>query len=245
MVVVSLARLRRALVWVCVVALLGAVVRWGMRAASADPLTHGGAAISRLQVAGRAIALTFDGSGTDLEALAASLGASSLPATIFVTGAFALAQPHTVGDLTRAGLEVETVGWDGGDLTGQSAATLEASLQRSAARLTADTGNAALFLRPPAGHYNAATLRAAERVGLGVVTWTSAVDGRQSTAVVDQVLAGLRPGAILRLPVTPASVAAIPQIAVGLRMRGYEALTLQALLAMAEGAAEVSLRSTP
>lgn len=226
---------RRWLALLCGLALLTTVLRWGLRHdTAAIRLTQ--APIARLSAAGPAVALTFDAPGAGAAELATALSAAGLPATVFVSGREAAAQPDEIRALSAAGLEVETLGWSASAPRAATAARLEAELRRAVAAVGADTGAPPIFFRPPAGRYDPVLLRAVERAHLATVTWTARIAAPASATIAAQAAAALQPGAILVLPSTPAGIAALPAIATALRARGYAPVTLDVLLGMAEGA---------
>ncbi len=232
---------RRWVAVFCACLLLGAAVRWGLGAELSGGTLGLRGAVSRVPVSERVVALTFNVAATHAMALSNVLQAAGLPATVFISGHDAAANRAAVQSLAAAGAEVETLGWDGTAPGGQSAAALAASLRRAAASLAADTGTPPLFFRPPNGGVSGALLHAARAAGLGVVTQTATVGGADS-ALSAQVEVDLSPGAILNLPAGVSSTA-LADIADGLRLRGYEAVTLAGLFALAEGAAAVSVPS--
>jgi|GEM_PF-3906448 len=235
---------RRWLVLACSCLLLGAVVRWGLGSAEGAGAFGLRGPITQVPISGRAVALTFDVPASAAAGLARALTVAGLPATVFVSGRDAAADRGAVRSLADSGAEVETLGWDGTDPAGQAPAAILASLRRAAQALAADTGTPPLFFRPSTGRPGPGVLHAAQAAGLGVVTQTATVDGADARALAAGVLADLAPGAILRLP-AGTGAPALADIADGLRLRGYEAVTLESLLAMAEGAADVSLSSLP
>lgn len=232
MVVVRLgSAARRALLAVLGALLLVGALRVGL--GRADGALGFPEPIRSLPVRARVVALTFDVSAAQATGLARALADAGLPATAFVSGRDAAGDRTAVAALAGAGAEVESLGWD----PAAPATDTAAALRRAAAALAADTGTPPLFYRP-AGAVGPALLRAARSAGLAVVGATA------SAATPAGALAHLAPGAILTLPAGLAATS-LAELADGLRLRGYEPVTLEALLAVAEGAANVSLASLP
>lgn len=229
---------RRWVVAGCACLLLGLAVRWGLAGEAGGPF-HG--ATSRVPLQQQVVAITFNLPSGDATSLARALQASGLPATAFVSAATADANRTALQALSAAGAEVETLGWDAG-APPLGGAALQAALRRVAGAVAADTGIPPLFVRPPQGAASAALVRAADAIGLGVVTQSANLTAGDPTALAAQVDAHLAPGAILTLPAT-ASAAALQAVGDDLRARGYEPVTLAGLFALAEGTASVSLAS--
>jgi hypothetical protein len=218
---------RRWLAVAAACALMVGVLHWGLSSHPAEQqvssLAAGSAAIGE-----RVVALTVDaGDGSLIAPLARAMAAADLPATLFVSSAYARAHPRPLQALQQAGDEVEV-------LAGPSPSTLAAD-----ARAVANaSGQVPLFAEPAGGQRaGQGLLQAAGRAGLAVM------DTAVSPASVSDLLAHLAPGEIARLSV--AEAASIPALAQGLQAQGYEAVTLQALSAIAAGAAAASLPSTP
>jgi len=184
------------------------------------------------------IALTFDDNNQPARARAVVdvLERYDVPATMFVIGSAVGAYP----DLARA---IADGGFEVGDHTQSHAilATLSwTSLLREIGAGTAAFNRAtgrrtAPLLRPPYRATNGAVAAAAGEKGfLYVVLWdvdTNDWKGLSAATIRDHVLSHAHNGAIVLMHLSaPNTAAALPGIITGLRNRGYELVTVSALL---------------
>jgi peptidoglycan/xylan/chitin deacetylase (PgdA/CDA1 family) len=172
------------------------------------------------------VALTFDdGPHPDsTRRVLAALAAADARATFFVLGEKARQHAEILREIVAAG---HTLGVHGDDhdrvLACKHPDAIVADLERALRAIEAATGRRPTLFRPPIGHVSPRTARAARRLGLTLVGWsTRSRDGRASTTAQQatrRVIAGLRPGAIIlmhdaaehddRTPVAPAALPAI------------------------------------
>ncbi len=194
-----------------------------------------------IRVAGaqhKEIALTFDdGPGPYTPQLLSVLERKNTPATFFEVGVL----EHYFHASTS---QIVADGYPIGDHT-QSHAPMSklspAEQQRQMVQQISSTGTyGASFprmFRPPYGLFNAATLTLLKKYRMLMVLWTiDTSDYRQPgvTAIVNSVLSGARPGAIVLMHdaggARAETVAALPRIISGLRARGYKLVTVPRLL---------------
>jgi peptidoglycan/xylan/chitin deacetylase (PgdA/CDA1 family) len=176
------------------------------------------------------IALTFDdGPGPTTAALAEALAELDLPATFFVVGAAAAADPAQVTALAEAGHTVGVHSWShsrGSDLDDDA---LVDEYRRTAELVAELTGCPPRYVRPT--YQPADGPRYAALLGpLGFTTVTWSLDPRDwerpdPAALARRVLDELHPGAIAVLhdgggDRTP-TLAALPAIVHGARVAGY------------------------
>lgn len=216
--------------WAAVAAAAGlflGLLRWGLVGGSTGVATNtAGTSQGPMAVSERVVALTFDATANDrLEPVVQALTQAHLPGTFFVDAAYAHAHPAPLRALIRAGDEVEVL--LDGSISGLGAAA-------------AAVGTAAqappLFVRPVDGRVNAALTAGARRAGLAVNT--------PSQAATDGT-ADLHPGDILSLPAGAAGAAAVTAVSHELVAGEFQAMTLEDMAAIADGAAAVSLPGTP
>jgi peptidoglycan/xylan/chitin deacetylase (PgdA/CDA1 family) len=192
------------------------------------------------------VALTFDGGAGSQGAgsILATLRAQGVPASFFVTGRFATANPS----ITRQMAAVGPVGnhtWSHPTLTKLSSSAIHQELSRTRSAILAVTGrDPRPLFRFPYGAYDARVLGLVHADGYGGVGWTTDSLGWKGTSggmsvdkVVARVLAGRTPGQIVLLHVganpddgTTLDAAALPRIIAGLRSHGYRFTTLLTLL---------------
>jgi peptidoglycan-N-acetylglucosamine deacetylase len=149
---------------------------------------------------GRAVAFTFDdGPGPYTYLALRKLARAHEQATFFVVGR---SMNHYPGLLPRE-LRVAAIGdhtYTHPYLPALSPAEITDQIARTAQMIVEDSGQPALLFRPPYGAHNAAVDGAAKRMGMLEILWS--VDSRDSlganwAAIIRNVEAGLRPGAII------------------------------------------------
>jgi len=191
---------------------------------------------------GRAeVALTFD-DGPD-RALAPrfveALGPH--PATFFWLGSRVRVHRQTVADTVGWGHEIACHGDDHRTLARLGPHTTVTALARARDSIADATGRLPAFYRPAYGVWNGAAWAAAPRLDMRRTLWSKwAWDWHPNTTtpqIVERILAGARPGAILLLhdadgaPGAPQrTLAALPEILDGLRKRGLRPVTLTELV---------------
>jgi peptidoglycan/xylan/chitin deacetylase (PgdA/CDA1 family) len=184
-----------------------------------------------------AVALTFDdGPGPFTRDLVDLLREQGAHATFFVVGSRLADWP----DLARSETEVGTVGnhsWSHQRLTDIPRWVAWLELARTQAALQQQLGRRPRLYRAPYERHNAGTDAVARSLGLVEVFWSvvSGDDRPKATArsVVRNVVAGLRPGAIVLMhDIHPWTVRAMPQILRAIRLRGLRAVSVPELLAL-------------
>jgi peptidoglycan/xylan/chitin deacetylase (PgdA/CDA1 family) len=226
---------RRWLLVAATCGLLLGVLRWGLSGPGPDLARGlGSAPAARLPVKERVVALTVDATAADrLAPVAEALEAAGVPCTFFVDAGYARAHGAPLRDLVRVGDEVDL-------LADTAADTTAGGLARDARVLGAAAGSPPLFVRPVSGRASPALQAAARRVGLGVATWA-----RDLSAAGAAAAQALEPGDIVRLPPGSAGAALVPALVRELQQQGLQPVTLEAMVAMAEGAAAAALPTLP
>jgi peptidoglycan/xylan/chitin deacetylase (PgdA/CDA1 family) len=184
-----------------------------------------------------AVALTFDdGPGPFTGELLDILREEGAHATFFVVGNRLVDWPR----LARSESEVGAVGnhsWSHQRLTEIPRWVAWLELARTQAALQEQVGSRPRLFRAPYEQHNAQTDAVARSLGLVEVFWSvvSGDDRPKATArsVVRNVVAGLRPGAIVLMhDIHPWTVRAMPQILRAIRLRGLRAVSVPELLAL-------------
>jgi peptidoglycan/xylan/chitin deacetylase (PgdA/CDA1 family) len=187
----------------------------------------------------REIALTFDdGPGPYTLAIVRELKELRAPATFFQVGVteryFTAAERAELDDPLFA---VGDHTLDHRRLDRLSAAGQASQIDAEVALLRAADQPYPRLFRPPYGAYDATTLRLLRERGMTMVMWT--LDSQDylrpgADAIVERVLAGARPGAIVLLHDAGGdrsqTVAALPRIVRALRARHYRLVTIPRLL---------------
>lgn len=210
------------------------------------PPTLRGAVVTKVPTRARVVVLTFDGGAGSQGAssILATLRAQGVRASFFVTGRFATANPATTRQMAAVG-PVGNHTWSHPDLTALSAGAVAGEISSTRSAILATTGRESRPLfRFPYGAYDSRVLGLVHAAGYGGVGWTTDSLGWKGTSggmtvdkVVSRVLAARTPGQIILMHVganpddgTTLDAAALPRIIVGLRSRGYDFITLAALL---------------
>jgi peptidoglycan/xylan/chitin deacetylase (PgdA/CDA1 family) len=183
------------------------------------------------------VALTFDdGPGPLTGALLDTLRAAGAHATFFLVGNRVAEWPQAA----RAETELGAVGnhsWSHPRLTEIPGWVAWLEVARTQATMREQLGRRPRLFRAPYEQHNARTDEVARSFGLVQVFWSvvSGDDRPKATArsVVRNVLAGLRPGAIVLMhDLHPWTVRAMPEILRAIRLRGLRAVSVPELLAL-------------
>ena len=195
----------------------------------------------------RVVALTFDAGGNAdaVPSILATLRRDHVPATFFLTGAFASDYPAAARAIVASGERIGDHTITHPHLTQFSDAAARREILGAARQITAATGaNPAPLFRFPFGDADARTIAIANQLGYVPVRWTVDTLGWEGTAghinpavIVSRVLAALRPGEIILMHVgsnpkdgTTFDADALPHVISELRARGYSFVTLDALV---------------
>ncbi len=215
---------------------------------SAIEATAENAAINRtlaytpyVRVAGgqhKEMALTFDdGPGPYTPAILAVLEKANVPGTFFEVGIEERYFHASTTRIVRDGYPIGDHTENHAPMSHLSAADQQAQLLSQISQVGSYGASFPRMFRPPYGLWNATTLSILHKLKLLMVLWTiDTSDYRQPgvDAIVQRVLAGARPGAIVLLHDAGGgraeTVAALPRIISGLRERGYTLVTVPKLL---------------
>ncbi len=199
--------------------------------------------VSTLPTTAKLVALTFDG-GADsrgASSILATLRREGVPATFFVTGRFAAANPALVKDLAGVG-PVGNHSWDHPPFPTLSDGQVASQIDRTRAAIIAVTGHDPTpFFRFPFGESDAHTRTLVGAKGYQAVGWTvdslgwkGTSGGMTASKVVDRVVAAARPGEIVLMHLganpddnTTLDADALPRIIERLRGMGYRFVTLE------------------
>jgi peptidoglycan/xylan/chitin deacetylase (PgdA/CDA1 family) len=186
----------------------------------------------------RDIALTFDdGPGPYTPGVLSVLEQAHVHATFFAIGKmeryFSASTIREIGDGDVIGDHTETHP----ELARLSAHEQYEELFEQIARIELLGGSRPRLFRPPYGSFNATTIRELRALHLLMVLWSVDTGDYQQPgvpAIVERVLAGARPGAILLMHDgggdRSQTIAALPLIIRELRSRGFHLVTVPQLL---------------
>jgi peptidoglycan/xylan/chitin deacetylase (PgdA/CDA1 family) len=203
-------------------------------------------AISGVETQEHVVALTFDACATKQQAngfdekIFEILLREKIPVTIFMTGTWAEKHPGPVKRIAAADwIEIGNHSYSHPRLTLLEPSRLRTQIRYTNRILQERLGRPAMSLRPPAGAWNQAVLRAANQEDLPLVLW-SVVSGdagghipaeRIRRIVLDQT----KPGSIVIFHINnrgPFTKKALPDIIAGLRAKGFRFVTVSQLLAL-------------
>jgi peptidoglycan/xylan/chitin deacetylase (PgdA/CDA1 family) len=202
--------------------------------------------VTRIPTSRKVVALTFDG-GAGAQGAArilATLRAQGVPASFFVTGEFATANPGLTRQMSERG-PVANHSWDHPHFPLLTATQTMTQLSRTRTAIVAATGrDPRPFFRFPFGDHDSRSLSRVHDSGYGGVGWTTdslgwkgTVKGGQTVdSVVSRVLAGRTPGQVVLMHVganpddgTTLDADALNRLIAGYRTAGYGFVTLDAL----------------
>lgn len=200
-----------------------------------------------IPTAQKIVALTFDAGGNadGLSSIVSTLSSRHVPATFFVTGAWATRYPSSVRQLVSAGFRLGNHTATHPHLTSLSDAAVTAEITTGRTKLMAAGGSEPnpLF-RFPYGERTAHTIALVNGAGYVPVRWTvdtlgwkGTSGGISTTTVVTRALGAARPGEIVLMHVgsnpddhTTLDASALPTVISRLTGLGYRFVTLDALL---------------
>lgn len=190
--------------------------------------------------------MTFDGgSGAQgARSILATLKSDGVPATFFLTGQFAKANPDVVAAIVSGHYVVGNHTMTHPHLTQLSSAAVTTQVSDAGRQLTATAGvNPRPWFRFPFGEYDDRTLAVVNALGYAGIGWTIDSRGWLGTSdgtvddVVRHVLSLVEPGAIVLMHLganpddgTTFDADALPRVIAGIKAKGYAFVTVAALL---------------
>ncbi len=196
--------------------------------------------------AGRVVALTFDAGANSagLPRILQGLANAGVPASFFLTGNWAAANPAGVSAIASAGHRVGNHSMTHPGFTGLPDDGVAAEVRGAEQAIRAAGADPVPFFRFPFGERDARTIAAVNNLGYVPVRWTVDTLGWKGTSggitaqqVADRVLSALQPGEIVLMHIgsnpadgTTLDADALPQIIDRVRQAGYGFVTLDSLL---------------
>jgi peptidoglycan/xylan/chitin deacetylase (PgdA/CDA1 family) len=201
--------------------------------------------LERIPTGERVVALTFDaGANSDgLAGILATLADRQVPATFFVTGQWAAANPARLAEITAAGHRLGNHSMTHPAFTQLPTDAIAAQVRDAEAAIRAGGADPRPLFRFPLGDRDARTIAAVNDLGYVAVRWTvdtlgwqGTSGGRSAAEVVDRALAGLQPGEIVLMHVgshpddgSTLDADALPIMIDRMRAAGYGFTTLDVL----------------
>ena len=156
-----------------------------------------------------------------------------VPATFFLVGSRVAANRRLVARLQAEGHEIGSHSWSHSRLAARPGQAL-AELARTSFAIRRAAGTSPRWFRPPYANSSPSLIAVARLVGMRTVTWD--VDPRDweradAGLIAERVLLGSFPGSVVLLHEGgKGTLAALPEIVLGLRRRGLALVTLSGLL---------------
>ena len=177
------------------------------------------------------VALTFDDgpSGRFTRRLLDGLRERDAKATFLLCGYRILEYPAEAERIAAEGHEIGLHGYSHDPMCDMTEAQVAAEIRKTAALLPGSP----LFLRPPGGKYNEATIAAAKNAGLAILSWSLdpkdwATDDAE--AIVSRVVEKAKDGDVILLhDMSDSSVTAALRIVDRLQARGFRFITVSDL----------------
>jgi peptidoglycan/xylan/chitin deacetylase (PgdA/CDA1 family) len=218
------------------------------RASSTIPPSLVGKDIEVIPTKQKVVALTFDaGANADaVPSILSTLSAQKVPASFFLTGAWATKNPQSVRKLVTGGYRIGNHTATHPQLTKLSDAAIRSELGTGRSQIIAAGGTDPIPLfRFPFGDRNARTISVVNKAGYVAVRWSVDTLGWKGTSggmtkskVISRAVGGAKPGEIILMHVgsnpddkTMLDAAALPTIITRLKALGYGFVSLEALLA--------------
>ena len=205
--------------------------------------------VVRGQTKQKLVALTFDDgpNGQATRSIVNILSVQKVPATFFEVGRSVAADPATARYVANHGFTIGNHSWDHAiSLPYFTPRHIRAELTQTSAAIVNATGQQPIYFRPPHGLRSPQLLYEASRLHLKVIDWS--VDPQDylhnnANIILRDVLSDVRPGSIVLLHDglqdgpraktllnRQALIAALPNIIIDLRQRGYTFVSLQKIL---------------
>lgn len=201
-------------------------------------------AVYKVKTGKRAAALTFNISwgGRVPDGVLDTLKNSGVKATFFISGSWAQKYPELARRIVADGHEIGSNGDRQVNLGSESRSAVKEELVRSRDMIKEATGVSPVLLRTPYGDWNEMVLAEAAAAGHTVIQWSlDSLDiqtpGKNN--IVNNVVKKVQPGDIILMYASDTASQtpeALPAIIEGLKMDGYELVTVSSLLKMGPAA---------
>lgn len=200
-------------------------------------------AIYKVQTTEKVVALTFDISwGTNIpEPVIDILKKNKIKSTFFLSGPWVRKYPEITHRLVKEGHEIASHGYRHIDLNRTDISTIKKEISQAHEILTEVSGRAPNLIRVPNGAYDEKVLNVANEMGYQVIQWSvDSLDWKNpgTEKIINRVLKKIHPGAIILMHASDTcqqTIDALPSIIEGLKMQGYQFITVSELLTYGPG----------
>ncbi len=203
-----------------------------------------GARVSRVQVPGMYVALTFDdGPHSTLTPKALDiLARHNAHGTFFVVGSSATRNRSIMARAVAEGNEIGVHTWSHIKMSSSSTATIDSEISRTAAVIKEATGKAPRVMRPPYGATNKNIIaHMYNDYGMYSILWdVDTLDWKHHNPqkVISTAVSQAKPGSIILVhDIHASTLAALEGVVTGLQARGFKLVTVSELMALARQAA--------
>ncbi len=196
-------------------------------------------AVYRANTNEKKLALTFNISWGDEKALPILdiLKEKKIPATFFLSAAWAESHPDIVKRIVEDGHEIANHGYRYESYPKLEDDQIIKDIRNSHRILTELTGNKPSLLRPPHGHFDKRTLKIADQLGYSIIHWSVDSNDYQNPgveAIVNNVLDNVANGDIILMHASDSvkqTEEALPIILNELTKQGYQFALISELIA--------------
>lgn len=183
----------------------------------------------------RSVALMFNVSWGEeyVPSLIETLREQKVPATFFLDGAWVQRHPKLALEVSRSGAAIGSHGSGHPDFRKLSDDAIQRQVQGTNQVIEKALHRRVDLLAPPAGSFDARTVRTAREAGMYTILWSDdSVDWMRPSPdrIVARVVGGAHPGAFILMHPTDSTVKALPQLIERLREAGYQFKTVEAVV---------------
>lgn len=203
-----------------------------------------GARVSRVQVPGMYVALTFDDGphGTLTPKALDILARHNAHGTFFVQGQNAAAHRSILARAAAEGNEIGVHTWSHIKMTSAGTAKIDSEISRTVAVIQSATGKAPRVMRPPYGATNKNIIaHMYNDYGMYSILWdVDTLDWKHHNPqkVISTAVSQAKPGSIILVhDIHASTLAALEGVVTGLQARGFKLVTVSQLMALARQAA--------
>lgn len=203
-----------------------------------------GVRVSRVQVPGMYVALTFDDGphGTLTPKALDILARHNAHGTFFVQGQNAAAHRSILARAAAEGNEIGVHTWSHIKMTSAGTAKIDSEISRTVAVIQSATGKAPRVMRPPYGATNKNIIaHMYNDYGMYSILWdVDTLDWKHHNPqkVISTAVSQAKPGSIILVhDIHASTLAALEGVVTGLQARGFKLVTVSQLMALARQAA--------
>ncbi|GGE25098.1 hypothetical protein GCM10011571_29080 [Marinithermofilum abyssi] len=162
------------------------------------------------------------------------LAREKVSATFFLDGSWLKKHPEMARELVRRGHEIGNHAYSHPLMSGLSTGAIHREIAKTEALIEQTTGLNSRFFAPPAGDFNDAVVKEADKFGMKTVLWTvDTVDWKKTSTpkwMVNRVKKGVGKGSLVLMHPTDRTAAALPKIIRTVKHKGIKLGTVSEVL---------------